>query len=69
MMDNEILKCPECGGDNVAVAHVQLFMVNSGDHYCHSVKTTDANSEAVCLDCYWIGRRDQLVVANKQGKK
>lgn len=36
-------------------------MANTGEHYCHSVKTHDANSEATYLDCHWIGRRDQLV--------
>lgn len=58
---DELLKCPNCGSDEVTVSHLQRFMANTGEHYCHSVKTHDANSEATCLDCHWIGRRDQLV--------
>lgn len=60
-MKDDLLKCPECGSDKVTVSHLQRFMANTREHYCHSVKTHDANSEATCLDCQWIGRRDQLV--------
>ena len=60
-MEDEILKCPECGSEEVTVSHLQRFMANTGEHYCHSVKTHDANSEATCLKCQWLGRRDQLV--------
>ena len=52
--------CPECGSDKVTTEHHQMFMVNSGDHYCHSMKTQDSDSPATCLDCEWKGRRDQL---------
>ena len=62
-----LLRCPNCGGAEVTVSHKQRFMANTGEHYCHSVKTHDANSEATCLDCQWIGRRDQLV-PNAPGK-
>ena len=55
------LYCPECGSDRVTAAHVQMFMVNTGDHYCHSVKTHDSNSRSTCLDCGWEGVRGQLV--------
>ena len=54
------LTCPECGSEKVATAHEQLFMVNTGEHYCHSVKAHDANSRAVCLECSWRGQRYQL---------
>ncbi len=60
-MENELLKCPNCGSTEVTVSHLQRFMANTGEHYCHSVKTHDANSEATCLECRWIGRRDGLV--------
>ncbi len=60
-MKDELLKCPKCGSTEVTVSHLQRFMANTGEHYCHSVKTHDVNSEATCLDCLWIGRRDQLV--------
>ena len=60
-MENELLKCPECGSEEVTVSHLQRFMANTGEHYCHAVKTQDANSEATCLECQWRGRRDGLV--------
>ena len=54
------LHCPECGSQKVAVTAEQMFMVNTGDHYCHSRKTHDDDAVATCLDCRWTGRRDQL---------
>ena len=60
IMDDLMLTCPQCGSEEVTVSHKQRFMANTGEHYCHSVKTQDANSEATCLACEWVGRRDQL---------
>jgi hypothetical protein len=57
----QILECPECSSQEVAVTAEQMFMVNTGDHYCHSVKTQDEYAKATCIKCEWIGRRDQLV--------
>ena len=65
-MKDELLKCPECGSAEVTVSHKQRFMANTGEHYCHSVRTQDANSESTCLDCPWAGRRDELVVHNAE---
>ena len=59
-MENEPLTCPECGSENVTTTHVQKFMANTGEHYCHSTKTQDPDSEADCLDCEWRGQRDGL---------
>lgn len=59
-MENETLTCPECGSENVTVTHVQKFMANTGEHYCHVTKTQDQDSEAGCLDCGWSGWRDDL---------
>jgi predicted nucleic-acid-binding Zn-ribbon protein len=61
VMVEKLLKCPECGSTDVTVSHKQRFMANTGEHYCHSVKTQDGYSEATCLDCGWLGRRDGLV--------
>jgi len=58
--DDPVLVCPECRSQNVVTTAEQMFMVNSGDHYCHSVKAHDSNSKAKCLDCDWTGIRDQL---------
>lgn len=65
----EDLFCPECRSPLVAVTAEQMFMVNTGDHYCHSVKTQDANAKADCLACRWTGRRDQLATADALRRK
>lgn len=57
-----VFVCPKCGSEEVTVAHVQRFMANTGDHYCHSVKTHDSNSESTCLGCGWWGQRSDLIV-------
>ena len=61
--ENAVLVCPECGSTEVAVTAEQMFMVNSGEHYCHSVKTQDDDAKAECLNagCSWAGCRSQLV--------
>jgi transcription elongation factor Elf1 len=58
--DEKTLYCPECGSADVAVTAEQMFMANTGDHYCHSVKTQDSNAKATCLTCRWVGKRAQL---------
>jgi len=63
-MKSEFFKCPKCGSNEVTVSNKQRVMANTGEHYCHSVKAHDAGSESTCLECQWIGRRDQLVVPN-----
>lgn len=62
-MTEPILICPECGSDQVTVGHLQTFMANTGDHYCHSIKTQDSDSPAGCLDCEWRGERSELNTA------
>ena len=54
------LTCPACGSDQVTTEHHQMFMVNTQEHYCHSMKTQDSNSPATCLDCCWEGERKDL---------
>jgi transcription elongation factor Elf1 len=53
--------CPECGSTEVTLTHEQSFMANSGEHYCHSVKIQDSDSQARCIDCGWTGIHEQLV--------
>lgn len=36
-------------------------MVNTGEHYCHSVKVQDNEARALCLACRWTGHRGALV--------
>ena len=52
--------CSACGSDRVTTEHHQMFMVNTGDHYCHAMKTQDAGSQATCIDCEWTGERRDL---------
>lgn len=59
-MTEPTLICPECGSDRVTTDHIQTFMVNTGEHFCHSVKTHDSNSPASCLACGWKGERKDL---------
>ena len=54
------LLCPACESDRVTLAHIQEFMANTLEHYCHSVKTPDADSPARCLACDWRGQHNQL---------
>jgi transcription elongation factor Elf1 len=58
----EVFSCPSCGSREVTTAHIQTFMVNTGEHYCHSVKTQDSDSPAFCLDCQWEGQRKDLEI-------
>ena len=58
-----ILTCPECGSDQVTVSHLQRFMANTDEHYCHSVKTHDDNSESTCLKCDWVCERKDLAAS------
>lgn len=57
---DETLNCPECGSDKVTLTASQSFMANSGEHYCHTMKTQDDDSEAYCIDCCWSGVRHNL---------
>ena len=63
-MSEPTYTCPECGSDRVATEHHQMFMVNTGEHYCHTVKPQDAASPAACLACRWEGERRDLKEAN-----
>jgi transcription elongation factor Elf1 len=61
-------KCPECGSFKVVSTAEQMFMVNTGEHYCHSVKAHDDDAKAKCLECDWVGQNWQLVPEYKKGK-
>lgn len=61
--------CPECGSDQVTLAHIQQFMANTGEHYCHSVKIQDADSPSACLECEWRGVHSQLSQAAQAKEK
>ena len=52
--------CPECESAEVFSTHEQAFMVNTGEHYCHMVKTHDGDAKAGCTECGWRGERQHL---------
>lgn len=59
-MTEPIYVCPECDSDRVTAEHIQTFMVYTGGHFSHSVKTHDSDSLATCLACWWEGERKDL---------
>ena len=52
--------CPNCGCVDVVTTSEQMFYVNTGEHYCHSVKAHDSDARAKCLECDWEGLRQDL---------
>lgn len=63
MRDNTISVRPECRSSRVTSQYHQTFMVNTGEHYCHSMKTHDPESPSRCLDCSWSGELRELATA------
>ena len=59
-----IYVCPECDSDRVTAEPIQTFMVYTGGHFSHSVKTHASDSSATCLACWWKGERKDLKEAN-----
>ena len=56
------LFCPECGSDQVTLTSEQMWMANTMEHYCNSVKAHDGNAKSTCLasDCDWSGLHQEL---------
>ena len=65
-MKEPIYVCPECDSDRVTAEHIQTFVVYTGGHFSHSVKTHDSDSSATCLACWWKGERKDLKEANHE---
>lgn len=61
MKNGKVRRCPVCESTYVTTAHIQMFYVNSGEHYLHITKTYDADSPALCIDCNWEGQRKDLI--------
>lgn len=62
-----LLLCPQCGSDRVAVAEVTKIMVNTLEHWCHSVKAGDDDAQVSCLECEWEGVRVSLIIVREGG--
>lgn len=50
-------ECPACGSTELIVYEITAFELNTGDFYCHSVKSHDGNATVRCCDCEWVGLR------------
>ena len=61
MSENTNLKCPVCFSSEVASTDSQLIMVNTGEHYMHSVKARDVHSRTICISCGWSGVLRDLI--------
>lgn len=53
-------QCPECESDEVVLVSETSWMANTGEFFCHSVKTQDSDATARCLTCDWAGRHAEL---------
>jgi len=60
-MKEPLLLCPECGNPDVLVRSMTSYYVNTGEFFCHSVKTHDSDAPVSCLLCDWDGLRQDLV--------
>ena len=56
----ETLKCPHCESAQVTLTSEQAWLANTGEYWCETVKTHDSDAKATCLDCWWVGRHDEL---------
>lgn len=66
MTKEKLLTCPKCESERVTLTAETSYMANTGDYFCQSVKTHDADSKATCLDCWWEGEHFQLVGYGEQ---
>jgi len=64
MMKEPTLSCPECGNEDVLVYEETAYKVNTGDFWCHSVKSHDSDAKTSCYKCGWTGQRNQLKESN-----
>lgn len=46
-------RCPECESDNLIVSEVFSYYLNTGDFFCHSVKSHDFDAQVECMSCGW----------------
>jgi len=58
-------KCPDCENkDHLFVRAVETYYLNTGDFFCHSIKTHDSDAEVFCMECNWTGTRGRLESEN-----
>ncbi len=67
--EQTVFACPSCGSENVAVTEETMFLVNTMEHWCHSVKAHDDDAKATCLHCQWTGKRHQFKTHARKARK
>jgi transcription elongation factor Elf1 len=56
-----IYTCPMCNSDRITVTEEHVIMINTLEHYCHSVKAHDSDAKVSCLECNWSGIKQDLL--------
>lgn len=65
-MKDPVYSCPQCGEtEELTVEAHTGYYVNSGDHYCHLMKTHDPGAPCSCHACNWSGMRIELLKDKK----
>jgi len=59
-MKEQTYRCPECETEELFVRAVTTYYLNTGEFFCHSVKTHDSEADVFCMDCDWKGTRKDL---------
>lgn len=54
--------CPECESDDLLVYERTAYELNTGNFYCHSVKSHDAEAKVSCQDCEWEGFLNDILI-------
>lgn len=60
------LRCPNCDSSALLVYAETSYWINTGEHFCHSMKTHDSGAKVKCSDCDWEGKRSNVEVAKQQ---
>lgn len=53
-------QCPKCGNKEILISSKTSYKMNSGEFFCHSIKTHDSYAEVSCLDCGYEGTRKEV---------
>lgn len=57
----KLFRCPECESPQITVTEETMFMVNTMEYLCQSVKAYDYYAKIECLQCNWVGIHEELL--------
>lgn len=57
------IKCPCCGSSKLLVYSETAYWLNTGEHFCHSVKSHDKIAKVKCSDCDWQGKLKDVEIS------